>query len=424
MDLLQKIERPTTQLKYMYIGTLLLIATIVVALHLARDTYIVFETLDIKGTRNNEPFRLVCYYNIPSEDNSNDNNGKRVHLPPGNMCTHVNLAFGRIRNGSIYLTDKQLESAAQVVDMKMVRPQLQVLLSLGGAGVDEDFASMVLTHDKRKTFIQSVLHLIKQYKLDGIDLDWEFPNRDNSKDKRQRQHFTQLLYEIRKEINRQEKHKFLLTVAVAAPTLIVDNSYDIEYMNSYVDFVNVMTYDYHFFSELTPFTGLNAPLYARSAETDYLATLNINYTVHYWIDKGMSPGKINVGLPTYGHSFRLINRNNNGLFAPSARFGNTGKDGFISYDELCQFLAQTRRSPVYDAETRSFYVVDDYEWISYENIESISAKTQFVKENKFGGVMIYSLNTDDPTGICSGGKIPFPLTSTVRSVLDSDAIVV
>ena len=71
---------------------------------------------------------------------------------------------------------------------------------------------------------------VKEYKLDGIDLDWEFPN-ENVYNGKERMHFTQLLKEIREEINRQQKHKFMITVAVASPYFIALNSYDIYYMN-------------------------------------------------------------------------------------------------------------------------------------------------------------------------------------------------
>lgn len=76
------------------------------------------------------------------------------------------------------------------------------------------------------------MSILKEFKLDGIDLDWEFPNENQNGDRKQRMHFTQLLNEIRQEIKRHaEKHRFLLTVAVAAPRTIVDNSYDIFYLN-------------------------------------------------------------------------------------------------------------------------------------------------------------------------------------------------
>lgn len=76
---------------------------------------------------------------------------------------------------------------------------------------------------------------------------------------------------------------------------------------------------------------------------------------------------------------------------------------------------------LYDKATCSPYVYAGTEWISYENERSISCKTQYVKNMGFGGVMIFSLNTDDYSSSCYYGRsaeeAEFPLTRTIRSIL-------
>lgn len=70
-----------------------------------------------------------------------------------------------------------------------------------------------------------------------------------------------------------------------------------------VDFINLMSYDYHFYTKYTPMTGFNAPLFPRNDEHGYFSTLNMNYSAFYWLNKGMDKSKIVIGLPTYAHSF-------------------------------------------------------------------------------------------------------------------------
>lgn len=78
---------------------------------------------------------------------------------------------------------------------------------------------------------------------------------------------------------------------------------------------------------------------------------------------------------------------------------------------------------VYETDTCSPYVSAGTEWISYENERSISCKTQYAKDMGFGGVMIFSLNTDDYSSYCYYGRktsqesAEFPLTRTIRSIL-------
>lgn len=64
----------------------------------------------------------------------------------------------------------------------------------------------------------------------------------------------QLLHEIRREYQR-EHSTYLLSVAVAAPSAFVDMCYDVRMINDNVDFVNLMTYDFHFYSKSTPYVG-------------------------------------------------------------------------------------------------------------------------------------------------------------------------
>lgn len=109
---------------------------------------------------------------------------------------------------------------------------------------------MIKNHANRKIFIQSIKSTLEKYHLDGVDLDWEFPSSFN----KERMHFSQLLHEIRREYEREHR-TYLLTVAVAAPQTLIDYSYDVEEINSYTDYVNIMTYDYHLYTHQTPYTG-------------------------------------------------------------------------------------------------------------------------------------------------------------------------
>ncbi|XP_050302926.1 chitinase-3-like protein 2 [Anthonomus grandis grandis] len=363
-------------------------------------------------------FKLVCYYNFPSDQQS-----MQINDIDPNLCTHLNIAFGSVVNHSIYLDNEHLEYLKDIVKLKDKNKDLKILLSIGGAGNDNGFPEMVKNHTNRKSFIKSVLSYVKDYNIDGIDLDWEFPGEDMNYDPKQKMHFTQLLLEIRKTIMRQEKHKFLLTVAVAAPNVIVDFAYDVSYMNDYVDFVNLMSYDYHYYTGVTPFTGINSPLYAKSSELFYLATLNINYSSHYWNYKGMDKSKIVIGLPTYGHTFRLQNPRNHDLYAPASGYGKLGTSGFASYPSICNFLQMNHITPIFDMENYSPYASKYYEWISFDDDQSLTYKTEFIKSNNFGGAMVYSLNVDDYLGTCKmgsmGGK-KFPLVNAVKSILEGN----
>lgn len=369
---------------------------------------------------------ISCYYNTPSGEAS-------AQLQPADiaprLCTHINVAFARLINKSIHLEHSQYDALQEVVKLKQKNPTLKVLLSVGGAGENNGYSEMVINHASRKIFIKSIKKVLKDYSLDGIDLDWEFPMVHYQRGRlsaRERQHFSQLLREIRMEYIR-EKKDYILSVALAAPQTIVDVAYDVDQINLYVDFANIMTYDYHYYTKFTPFTGFNSPLYARSSEQLYLATLNINYTVHMYQSKGLNRNKIVVGIPTYGHSFKLVNLENPSVGSPASGFGSLGAGGFVDYPAVCEFTAAHAHDTTlrWDAQAHAPYLYRGAEWLSYDSPRSVADKAVFIKANDLRGAMIYSLNADDYRGRCAdaspagggAGREAFPLARSVADAL-------
>lgn len=365
---------------------------------------------------------VSCYYNTPNPKEPNQLLPSNIHPF---LCTHINVAFARVVNKEIYLDDSQYNALAEVVKLKHQNPKLKVLLSVGGSRNDDGFSEMVENHASRKIFIRSIKQILRNHSLDGIDLDWEFPGMslDSSLNHRERQHFSQLLREIRVEYIR-EKRNYLLTIAAAAPETIVNVSYDIDQINTYVDYVNIMTYDFHYYTNFTPFTGHNSPLYARATEQLFLATLNINYTVHMYLRKGLDSRKIVVGIPTYGHSFKLVNVNNHNINSPASGYGNLGSNGFVSFPEICNFINRYKLGTTlrFDNAAKVPYLFRGLEWVSFDYPQSAAEKARYVVDNNLRGAMVYSLNADDYQGICGAihkGDTKFPLLQSVKNTLNS-----
>ncbi len=201
----------------------------------------------------------------------------------------------------------------------------------------------------------------------------------------------------------------LISVAVAAQLFIIKRSYNVPEMSKYVDFINLMTYDYHLFKYYWPFAGHNSPLYKRLMELGFFSTMNIEWSANYWNELGAHKSKIMVGIPTYARSFRLAF---NWLTIPGTlSFGDFGD---MTYSQVCQFLQTNGTKVVFDPEARVPYAYRDYTWISYENEFSATEKVLWIKNNGFGGVMTFSLNTDDYSYQCNKDKL-FPIHSVIKS---------
>lgn len=104
-----------------------------------------------------------------------------------------------------------------------------------------------------------------------------------------------------------------------------------------MDWIGVMTYDYH--SAWEQETGHVAPLYQHPLDSTLI--LNANFSIRYWIERGVPADMIVMGIPTYGSSFTLSEKLENrtsGFHVKASGPGKPGKftrsTGFLAYYEV------------------------------------------------------------------------------------------
>ena len=110
--------------------------------------------------------------------------------------------------------------------------------------------------------------------------------------------------------------KLTLTISIPKETQTIEASYDIPEVYKYVDYVNILSYNYHSYRDGK--TGENAPLYPRPDEIGIDATYNVNYTLQYLLSKGALAEKTVLGIPFYGQSYVLVDEENNTIGANSS----------------------------------------------------------------------------------------------------------
>lgn len=219
-----------------------------------KQTEVTFSINDVERPVSSSPKKLVCYYAAPSSlKQSNQLYPNRIgndfvlpfshfnyfssifYLSDPFLCTHVNIGIVLIKDHRIVIDDILDSIINETYILKRSNEQLKILFWIGGPAESVEFIEMIKTHANRMEFVDSVMHTLRKYKLDGIDLDWEFPNTYN----KGRRHFTKLLHDIRKAFQ-QGGNEYLLSVAVAALEGIAYFAYDIQVINQYCDYVNVM----------------------------------------------------------------------------------------------------------------------------------------------------------------------------------------
>merc|ERR1719242_43351 len=335
----------------------------------------------------------------------------------GSLCTHLIYSFAGLDTAKWTIksldtwmdleTDYGLAGFRKATDLRNTWKHLKVMIAIGGWNEGSTKYSQMARDDKKRAkFVNGTVEFLKKYKFDGLDLDWEYPAKrgGSAEDKN---NFILLAKELKEAFT---EHKFLLSAAIGAGKATIDISYDVPNMYKYLDFVNVMCYDYH--GRWDKRTGHNAPLRARPNEDANNKVLNDEFTINYLMELGAIPEKTNLGIPLYGRSFLLASPGYNhiGDEARASSFSGpiTREEGFLGYNEICKMLVTPDNdwTIVWEKCHQAPYMFNENKWVSYDNEKSVRLKANFAWEKKLGGVMVWSIETDDFKGLCGGEKFP------------------
>ncbi|XP_034826387.1 probable chitinase 2 [Maniola hyperantus] len=370
--------------------------------------------------------RVVCYYG--SWATYRNSFGKfDVSDINTELCTHIVYTFlGINTKGAVISLDPYLDypdnwgkdNLRKFSALKEQNPNVKTLLAVGGWNEGSaKYSVMAKKPTLRRKFITTALETVRKYNFDGLDIDWEYPNRyDSVYGPADVNNFSKLLKELRKEFN---KYGLLLTAAVSPVKKVASLSYDIPVISQYLDFINVMAYDMYVASDNE--TGHNAPLHKSEEDDDIpLEDLNtVDGVLEYWLGQGCPPEKLVLGVPLYGHTFTLKNVNNNGVRAPSSGPGIAGPytvtKGMIGYNELCQKFDAETWNLRYDDSAKVPYAVQGQNWISYDNADSLADKVKYALKYNVTGIMAWSIETDDFRGMCEDGD--YPLLRSINRAL-------
>ncbi len=308
----------------------------------------------------------------------------------------------------------------QVMALKQKNPNLRNLLSIGGWSFNDPndpmgkdtyhlFSEMASTEQNRAQFIQSAISYAKKYGFNGIDLDWEYPGDATRGGKPEDfANFMQLLKEAHPQF---QKEGLLLTYASAA---IVPSGVPASYRenpatyfkwlaecSTYLDRLNVMAYDYHGPFDNPMLTGVNTPM---SHDTDPAGTKFIEETLKNYINNGISPDKIVLGLAAYGHSYGGVSDLSDSDYAPGKPFVSAGaagpstlSPGLLAYFEIADMMTLKQLTFGTDQTTTSAvgYNVAGKEWVSFDTPQTIALKAGLVKSFGLQGIMFWAVDDDE-----------------------------
>lgn len=284
-------------------------------------------------------------------------------MPDPQYMTHINYAFGHVNESFNGVKIDNEERLRQIVDLRKQKPELKVLLSIGGWGSGR-FSEMAANDEYRRAFAADCDRVVKEFALDGIDIDWEYPtssmaNISSSPD--DTENFTLLMQDIRAAIGNEKE----LTLATVASARYID----FKAILPSVDFVNIMAYD------MASAPKHHSALYPSRHSGDI--TSDGAVTAH--LKAGVPPSKLVMGMPFYG-------RGGDGYpsFQDYNKVGNTDTQYTEKWDEVAQvpYLADKNDTLVF----------------GFENPRSLAIKCQYILDKDLLGGMYWDYSGDNEQG--------------------------
>ncbi len=306
--------------------------------------------------------------------------------------THINVGHARFQdkdNGTgIAIDPKSIPLIQRFVAYKAQYPELKVKVQMGGWGKNADgWSQMAGDPVKRKAFVDACVDMCNTYGVDGFDIDWEYPtyaakdgDHVNAASPADWENFVTLFKEMREAMPDK-----ILSYAASDSGKYTDN-YGVL---PYIDYINVMTYDegnppYH-----------NAPLYRSSITGSRCCAEAIDDIFHG--QQKIPYQMMNFGLAFYGHGdgYKLKTGNR---YPASVDYSKLGD---IFFKGTCDgYDVKGVNYRIWDDVAKVPYLADALGkmYASYEDIESINAKVEYLKSRNMLGAMIWEYRHDDDAG--------------------------
>jgi len=303
-------------------------------------------------------------------------------VPDGRFLTHINYAFAEL-----YVVDGVYQKFAlqgsedrfrKVLSARNKYPDVKICLSFSHTVSNKDnkqgggFSAMASTEEGRKKFAEDCRAFCARWAIDGIDIDWEFPGISWSGHACDPANDVKNHVLLMKQLRETLGDKYILSYAgyVMDKRQISggERYIDIAGCDPYVDYVNLMTYD------------LDAAPHHHSALLDKRAYWDIERTYKAYMDAGVNPSKLVLGIPFYG------------------RISFSTSPTSITYKSIVNLGAGYKIDNWDEAASVPYVTYNGTFYCGYDNAKSIGIKGTWVRSKGLKGMMCWDYDSDDASG--------------------------
>lgn len=312
-------------------------------------------------------------------------NGSDLDLYRFEQLDQVIFSFCHLRGNELTIDDATDTLTIQkLVALKKSHPKLKILLSLGGWGGCAPCSEVFSTAVGRTAFVRSVDKLLRDFQVDGIDLDWEYPGIEGHPghlfQRADKANFTALVRELRQVLGEKAEISF----AAGGFDAFFEGSVEWDLVMPLVNRVNIMSYD--LVNGYSTVTGHHTPLYSSPGQQ-----LSADYAIKCLEKLGVPRKKMVLGAAFYARVWENVPNQNQGLYQ-SGKFKS-----FVPYQRFLSTITEAEGYQFYrDSIAQAPYAYNPFKQLfaTFDDRESVRQKALYAQKEQLGGIMFWQLVGD------------------------------
>ena len=284
----------------------------------------------------------------------------------------------------------------QLRRFKELNPDVELGFALGGWTLSDEFSTAFASQSGRDRFVSDVVDIFKTYEFFSVvDFDWEYPggggNAGNASSANDGANFALVLEQLRAELDALESQtggNYEVSIATAGGSEKLANL-NLSGIDPYVDFYNVMTYDFH--------GGWENQTGHQAAMTWDANNYDVTTAVSVFEEAGVDLSKVVLGAPAYTRAWGGVE--DGGTFGyqqsgSGAEAEGSFEAGVYDYKDIVTDVVTGQINLYWDDDNKAAFVYNGDEWSSIETTATIAGKAAYIQAKGLGGMMFWALSND------------------------------
>lgn len=315
--------------------------------------------------------------------------------------THVHYAFAQLASDLSVDVSSNRDQFDRFINMRDIKR----IVSFGGwiDPADERYDTIRNGVQQPEAFAQNLVDFVADYDLDGLDIDWEYPEAPDVSTNPEGPADGELYLEFLKVLREMLPSDKSLSIAAPASFWFLRGFPQIDQMAEHLDYIVYMTYDLHGqwdWGSVSSQSGCPDGNCLRSHVnmTETMSALSL-------ITKaGVSSTKIVVGVSSYGRSFKMTD---GGCTGPECTYVGresgakkgvcTGEAGYLANAEIEKIAEEGEDVQLlWDPESQSnILVYDGLEWVAYMNESTKEVRKNLYRDISFAGIADWAVDLQE-----------------------------